>query len=277
MKAWKAKEVTRIKELVSSGSVIGVVDLRQMPSAQLQEMRKKLRGRAAITVTKTSLMRRALEGNAQAEKLLPTMEDVPCGLIVTSENPFKIYNFIKNSKSRSTAKPGMVAPADIWVSAQETDLPPGPVLSDLKQAKIDAKMDKGKVVIASDSLVAKKGDTITLAMASALAKLGVTPIEISLRIPVMVESGVAYASDVLSIDAAEFLGRLVGGYNSAVNLSVFAGYPTTVSIKLMIAKASRNARAVSLEAGIVTKDTVKDIIGRASRQATALSSKVKSG
>lgn len=277
MKAWKTKEVARIKELVNSGSVIGVVDLRQMPSAQLQEIRKKLRGRATITVTKTSLIRRALEGNAQAEKLLPTMEDVPCGLIVTSENPFKIYNFIKNSKSRSNAKPGMVAPADIWVSAQETDLPPGPVLSDLKQAKIDAKMDKGKVVIASDSLVAKKGDTITLAMASALAKLGVTPIEISLRIPVMVEGGVAYAADVLSIDAAEFLGRLTGAYSSAVNLSVFAGYPTTVSIKLMIAKASRNARAVSLDAGIVTKDTVKDLISRASRQATALSSKVKSG
>jgi len=154
-------------------------------------------------------------------------------------------------------------------------MPAGPALAELKMAKIDVKLDKGKIAIASDCHVAKKGDVITLQLASALAKLNITPMEIGLKIIAVVEKGLVYMPDVLDIDEEKFMADLTGAYRNALNLSVNAGYPTKDSIKIMIQTAYRNSRNLAVNAGITTKETIGLILAKATGQAGALAEALK--
>ena len=274
---WKIEEVKELEKFIDQKKVVGIVDIESLPSRQLQEIRKKLRGKADIKVSKSILIKLAIENLKRDDlKKLEEYMDGPAGIIVSNEDPFLLYKFLKKNRSKALAKAGMTAPMDIIVPAGDTDMPAGPVLSELKMAKIDVKLDKGKIVISNDSLVAKKGETITQQAASALAKLGITPVEIGLKITAIVEKGIVYKPDVLDIDEEKFLSDLVGAYRSALNLSVNAGYPNRDSIRIMIQKAYRNARNLAINAEIVSKETVGSILAKATGQANALAEALKS-
>jgi len=274
---WKITEVKELEKFIDQKKVVGIVDIESLPSKQLQEIRKKLRGKADLKVAKSILIKLAIENLKRADlKKLEEYMDGPTGIIVSNEDPFLLYKFLKKNRSKALAKAGMIAPIDIIVPAGDTDMPAGPVLSELKMAKIDVKLDKGKIIIASDSHVAKKGDVITQQLAGALAKLGITPVEIGLKITAILEKDIIYKPDVLDIDEEKFMADLVGAYRQALNLSVNAGYPNRDSIKIMIQMAYRNAKNLSVNAEIVTKETVGSILAKANGQAGALASVLKS-
>lgn len=274
---WKTDEVKELERFIDEKKVVGIVDIEGLPSRQMQEIRKKLRGRADIKVSKSILIKIAVENLKREDlKRLESYMEGPTGIIVSDEDPFLLYKFLKKNRSKALAKAGMTAPQDIVVPAGDTDMPAGPVLSELKMAKIDVRLSKGKIVVAKDSLVAKKGETITQQAASALAKLGITPMEIGLKINAIVEKGIVYTPDVLDIDEEKFMQDLVGAYRSALNLSVNAGYPNSTSIKVMIQTAYSRARNLAVNADILTKDTVGSILAKAISQAGALAQALKS-
>ena len=273
---WKIEEVKELEKFIDDRKVVGIVDIESLPSKQLQEIRKKLRGKADIRITKSILLKLAIENLKRPElKKLEEHIEGPCGILVSDEDPFILYKFLKKNRSRALAKPGSIAQNDIIVPAGETDMPAGPALAELKMAKIDVKLDKGKIAIASDCHVAKKGDVITLQLASALAKLNITPMEIGLKIIAVVEKGLVYMPDVLDIDEEKFMADLTGAYRNALNLSVNAGYPTKDSIKIMIQTAYRNSRNLAVNAGITTKETIGLILAKATGQAGALAEALK--
>jgi large subunit ribosomal protein L10 len=274
---WKIEEVKELEKFIDDKKVIGVVDIESLPSRQLQEIRKKLRGKAEIRVSKSILIQKAIENLKREDlKKIEQYMEGPCGIIVSDEDPFKLCRFLKKNRSKALAKAGTIAPHDIIVPAGDTDLPAGPALSELKIAKIDVKLEKGKIAIAHDSLVAKKGEPINPQVANALAKLGITPMEIGLRIEAIVEKGMVYTYDVLDIDDEKFMADLVGGYRNALNLSVSAGYPNSESIMIMIQNAHRNARNLAVSADILTKETTGYVLAKANRQANVLSEILKS-
>jgi len=274
---WKIEEVKDLEKFIDQKKVVGIVDIESLPSRQLQEIRKKLRGKADIKVSKSILIKLAIENLKRDDlKKLEEYMEGPAGIIVSDEDPFLLYKFLKKNRSKALAKAGMTAPMDIVVPAGDTDMPAGPVLAELKIAKIDVKLDKGKIVISSDSLVAKKGETITQQAASALAKLGITPVEIGLKITAVIEKGIIYKPDVLDIDEEKFMADLVGAYRSALNLSVNAGYANSASIRIMIQMAYRKAMNLAINAEIVTKETVGSILAKANGQANALAEALKS-
>ena len=274
---WKIEEVKELEKFIDDKKVIGVVDIESLPSRQLQEIRKKLRGKAEIRVSKSILIQKAIENLKREDlKKIEQYMEGPCGIIVSDEDPFKLCRFLKKNRSKALAKAGMIAPSDIIVPAGNTDMPAGPVLSELKIAKIDVKIEKGKIVISSDSQVANKGDVISQQLANALAKLGITPMEIGLKIAAVLEKGVIYTADVLDVDEEKFMQDLVGAYRSALNLAVNAGYPNKESIKIMIQKAYQNAKNLAVNADILTKDTIGCTLAKASGQASALANVLKS-
>ena len=66
------------------------------------------------------------------------------------------------------------------------------------------------------------------------------------------------------------LANIAQAYNNALNLAVFAGIFTKESTPIMIQKAFRQARAVSIEAEFIEPETAADILAKAERQAMAL-------
>jgi len=91
---WKKKEVELIKKELSNYNIIGIVDMTNMPSAQLQQMRSTLKKDFLIKMSKARLVKLAINQLKDQKKniieLLPYIRGMPA-LIYTKENPFS-YN-----------------------------------------------------------------------------------------------------------------------------------------------------------------------------------------
>lgn len=269
---WKKREVEEVKKLVSGKKVVGIINIHTLPSSQFQEIKKKLRGKADIKITRSNFIKRAFTDVDKGLEKLSNYIQGPSGIIVSKENPFSLYKFMKQSRSKTFAKPGMIAEEDIIVPAGETDLIPGPDLSQLKMVGLKVRIDKGKIVISEDSLAVKKGEKVSTDMASALSKLGITPREIGIEVNALLEEGMIYTPDVLDIDEEVFMQKLQNCYQNALNLSVNACYFNKVSLKFLLQKAYRNAINLAMEANIITKETIEEILKKASLNAQTLKS-----
>lgn len=270
----KQKQVEALAERIKAAGVVALADLRALPDRHLQSLRKRLRGTVEISVLKNSIIAMAIERAGKGKELIGHLKG-PSALITTNINPFTLYKQIKQGKGRAAAKPGQVAPYDIVVPAGETSLAPGPVLTELKQAGVNAQIKGGKVVIAADSVVAKAGSKITNAAAKALQKLGVMPFEVRARLPVAWEAGITYPESVLDVDEKKFMADLAGAASAAFNLSVFMAYPTKNNIALLIGKGAVQAMALAVNANIYEKEVIGLLLAKGSAHAGALASRAK--
>jgi large subunit ribosomal protein L10 len=273
---WKKEEIKDIKEMVKDKKVIGVINIENLPSSQFQAIKKKLRGKTDIKITKSNLILRAFEElkDDNLNKLIPHING-PCGLIVSTDNPFQLFNFLKKNRTKVPPKPGMVAHEDFVASAGDTDLLPGPDLADLKSVGVKARIERGKITVAEDSVVVKKGEVVSTKAAGVLAKLGVTPREIGIEVNALMEDGFVYTSDVLNVDEEELIKQIQDAYLYAMNLSVNLGIFNKASIEFMVQKAYNNALAIAVEGKIFTKETLEQILAKAGLSADALAGILK--
>jgi large subunit ribosomal protein L10 len=239
----KVAATKKMKELVESSQVIGILDTHKLPSRQFQQIKKKMRDIATIKMAKKSLIRIAIksankENMAELEKLIPTQP----AIILTKTEPFKFYMEVSKLKSQTFAKDGDVALNDIKISAGPTSLLPGPAITELTKAGIPAGVEEGKIAIKKDVVVVKKGEKISKDLAMALKKLGIETMEIGLNI-VAIYDGKIYTKDVLELVNA-YPEKIKEAYNQALNLSVFICYPTKANIQQLLAKAFNAAKSI---------------------------------
>jgi len=268
----KIKAVEDLANLINSYNVVGILNLYKTPASVLQKTKTIIREKALIRVTKKSIMLRALE-KAGKEKLKEFVKGYPA-LILTNQDPFKIYNFLQKKKIPAFAKPGDISEKDIEIKAGPTDLMPGPAISTLSKVKIPAKVQGGKIAVIRDKLVCKAGEKISLDLASALQLLKLKPMEIRLNIVVLEEKDVVYKGEQLFIDEEKMFNDFQIAIQSAFNFSINSGYPTKVTISLIINKAFLNAKQLGLEAGIIELGVIEDLLAKAKAQAEALKAKV---
>jgi len=244
-KQQKKDAVSKIKADLKKYPVVAIASNASLPSRQYNLIKKKTRAHAKFDVARHTLLIRALEdGRPEAKQLTSYLSNG--GLILLSDLPaFKLFQLFKQNKSKAQAKPGSIAPNDIVIPAGETNLAPGPVLTELKMAKIEARIKGPKVVIARDALVAKKGEPISEPVAKILSKLGIEPFEIGLDIKAVWDSGTLYPGGLLDIDVEAFKQKLVQAHQQAVNVGVFAGIHNSITTPLMIQKAAREANALN--------------------------------
>ncbi|HIH19642.1 TPA: 50S ribosomal protein L10 [Candidatus Micrarchaeota archaeon] len=243
-KQQKIQAVEEAKKKAKQYPIVAVASIASLPSRHFNSIKKKIRGQAEIVFTRHTLLKKALgEARPDAKELENYLGNG--GVLVFSALPaFKLYKLFKQNKSKALAKAGQLAPYDIIVPAGETNLAPGPVLTELKQAKIDAKIQGTKVVIAKDTVVAKKGEAISEQVAKILGKLAIEPMESGIEVQAVLDNGLLYKSDVLNIDEAGMLAQLQQAHTQAVNLAVFAGIVNSTTVKLLIGKAARQATAL---------------------------------
>ncbi|OIO25619.1 50S ribosomal protein L10 [Candidatus Micrarchaeota archaeon CG1_02_55_22] len=240
----KSKVVESVKKDLKAYPIVAVATLQNLPSRQYNAIKKKLRGKAVIDVARSSLLRRAIDEGRPELKELEKHFVGSTALVFTNQNPFQLFQTLKGAQSKTKAKPGQIAPIDLVVPKGETNLAPGPVLTELKNAGVSAKIQGPKVVIDRDSTIAKKGDVITHDVASVLSKLGVEPMTVGLDVLAVFEAGTIYLKDTLNIDNEAFMQELVGAHQRAVNLAVYAEIFNSVSTPIIVTKAERAANAL---------------------------------
>jgi large subunit ribosomal protein L10 len=238
-------------------------------------MRKSLSGKAILKMSRKNFIKIALDNvnKDNIEGLSDYLEGQPA-MVFTEMNPFKLFKILEDSKTEAPAKAGAIAPADIVVPAGDTSFPPGPILGELQQAGIPAKIDKGSIVVQEDADVVEEGEPVPKNVADVLTKLEIYPMEVGIDLLAVYEDNTIYTADVLKIDEEETKANIASAYQSAINLSVFAGIINSESAPLLIQKAARDAMNLAVNANILTSETTDKILAKAYAQMLAIASQL---
>ncbi|MCX6697382.1 MAG: 50S ribosomal protein L10 [Methanoregula sp.] len=272
---WKKDEVAEIKKHAKQYTLIGLVDIYGIPAQQVQQIRRNLRGKAVIKVTRNTLIKHALDEIGGQTKELSKYISGHSAMIFTNDNPFKLFKQLEKTKTKMAAKAGETAPEDIIVEKGPTSFKPGPIVGELQQVGIPAAIEAGKVKIRETKTIVKKGAVISAKVATVLVKLDIKPMDVGLALQVAFHNGSIYEPAVLSVDETKLLAQIQLAGQQAFNLSVNAAIPTKETMVPILTKAVRDARGLAVEAAIYEKDVVDAIIGRAFRESQAVKSLVK--
>jgi len=273
-KAWKEKQLTEIKELLQQYPVIAIADINMFPAALFQQVRKKLHGKAVVKVSKTRVLKKALEEVSTSKPLIDYAQK-ECAVIFTEMNPFELFGFLKKNKGKITAKVGAITDEDIMVPAGDTGIPPGPALSDLKAAGLKVAVQGPTIAIMEDKVVTKAGEEVSQAVAGTLSKLNIKPFKVGLKLVAVLEGAQIFKADVLDIDTEEVFANFVSAHQKAFNLAFNASFFTPQTTELLVTKSFANAKAVALEANLLTSATVADLLAKANAQAASVKGLVK--
>ncbi|MFC1742141.1 50S ribosomal protein L10 [Nanoarchaeota archaeon] len=271
--AAKKKVVDEFVKLAKEYPIVGAVNMENLPTKQLQNMRAQLREKVVLKMAKRRLMTIAIEEAAKEKKgleqLIPYLKGMPA-LLFTKENPFTLYKNLQKNKSSAPIKAGQTTPKDIIVPAGPTGFAPGPIIGQLGGAGIAAGIDGGKVVIKKDSQVAKDGDVINAELAGILTRLSIEPMEIGLELTATFEDGNIFTKDVLAIDEDEYINNMTNCHRWAFNLAMEAGILTAETTELMVTKAFTDAKALARECSIYADCVMPELIAKAHNQMLGL-------
>ena len=270
----KKSQVDEIAAKIKNAKTIALVDQRALPDRLLQKAKKQLRGKAEFLMAKNIVLKKAIEKSKVAKELIEKIQS-PSVLIISDElTPYAIYKHFRENRAMVAAKPGQITTIDIVVPAGETDLPPGPALSELKGAKIDAMIKGPKISIRKDSTVAKAGEKISVNVSKALQTLSILPFEAGLTMVAGYDGEFLYNSDILDVDPVMLTADLKASVSDAYNMSVNTAYPTELNIEHLLTSAVKLTSALVSQTGVYSTAHVDLLLTPALRMQNALENKV---
>jgi len=268
----KKQKVEEVSKAAGKYPVVALLNIRNLPDRILQSSKKKLRGSAEFAVAKNSVIIRALDKSGKGS--LSQHIDFPTSLVFTSLTPYSLFKFFKDNKAKVAAKPGMIAPFDIIVPEGETDLMPGPALSELKGAGINAQIKAGKIVIAKDSVVAKKGAKISDNVCKALQKLSILPFEAKVNMVAAYDGKFTFTASLLDIDEEQLHADVLQALSQSFNVSFNASFPTSQNIDALLQNAFSQGRNMAINGGVYSVSSTELLLTRAVMLGSTLSGKV---
>jgi len=261
-----------VEELTNVGQnydVWAVIKLRNLPDFILQATRKRLKEMGSyVKVAKLAVIKRVLK-NKGLEKEGEALKD-PSALVFTPLSPLQLYNVLREERQPVAAKPGQIAPFDIVVPAGKTGIPPGPALTELKQAGLPVQIKEGSIAITKDHVLVKEGEVIEDKHAKVLQKLGILPFEAGVELVFAYDGQYVYTPDVLVWTPDYTKEKMAEEFSKALNLSVNASYPLPQTIGIMLAGAITRAKNLAVNANAITAESLPLLLALAVKQAEAI-------
>jgi len=247
----KLKAVSKIAGFIKANKTIMIASVKNMPSSQFQDIRKKLRNDATIIIAKKSTIEKALEsGNSQVNDLKKYI-DSDYAFIFSKLNPFELASLLSENRSPVKARIGQEAAEDIIVDAGPTDLIPGPAISELGAVGLKIAIEDGKINIREGKAIVRKGEKVSEAAASIMAKLSIKPFTVGFE-PIAAydaDTGSIYAG--IRVDKKQTLGELRADYARALGLAQSIKYTCKEIIGYLLAVASSHEKALESAAHAV--------------------------
>jgi len=261
---WKANYFLKLTELLDEYPRCFLVNVDNVGSKQMQQIRIALRGHAEVLMGKNTMMRKAirshLENNPALEKLLPHLKG-NVGFVFTKGDLADIRTVISENRVAAPAKAGALAPLDVVVTARNTGL--GPEKTSFFQAlAIPTKIARGTIEILNDVKLIKMGDKVGASEATLLNMLGISPFTYGLSIEQVYDSGTVFSPELLDISEDDLRGRFMSGVTNVASISLAIGYPTVASVPHSIVNGFKNLLAIAAATDIEFKEaeTVKEFL-----------------
>jgi len=280
---WKLDEVDYLIELFNKYKYVMVLKVASLNDKQVQDIRKLLRGKAIIKMSKKNLQIRAIERfkNESAKKNLDYLVDNLPGqsaLCFTDIDVFELKKIFNDNLWMVPAKPDDITPIDIWVPAGDTGLPTGQVISELNMTlRLPTQIQHDTIWIREPTRTHKAGDFVNVKQAAVLKKLGVNPIESLIKIHYAWSDGEIYTADVIYMDLEGFKQDLASAYLTAQHLAIELGVVDKETVKPMIQKAYREALGILFDSPVYIEDMRDEYIQKAVSNANILNSLLLGG
>lgn len=241
----KLRVVKELSEQIKHARTILIASCRGLPSAQFHDLKKKLRGTAAIVFLKKRAIIRAMDMTEKGalQELKKYLTD-SIALLISDKDAFELSGMLTDNQIPTKAKAGDIAPEDIEIQPGPTDLVPGPAISELSGVGLKVAVKEGKLEIIKGAIVAKQGEAIKPNVASVLGKLGVSPMKVGF-IPVAAydaKDEKVYGS--IRIDKEGTLDALREAITKSLAFAVSRGYVTKETIGRLISKAALQEKAL---------------------------------
>jgi large subunit ribosomal protein L10 len=241
----KKKAVKELIDLIKTKNIL-IASIKNIPASQLQEITKKLRGKAIVKIPKRNLIFKAINDSGEVSaKAIEEKIKENVAILFSDLDCFELAAELVKNKNPAKAKAGQEAPEDIEVQAGPTELVPGPAISELGAVGIMIQIDKGKLTIKESKVVAKKGEKISEPVADILSKLDIKPFSISL-IPLAgfdAKEKKVYLD--IQIDREGTIAKLKEAYGRVLPFAVEIGYTSEDTIKFLLQKAGRYANKIN--------------------------------
>ena len=155
---------------------IFVVNVDNVGSNQMHQIRVALRGKGIVVMGKNTMVRRALRSilgeYPQFERLLPHVKG-NIGFVFTNGDLKDIRDKILANRVAAPARAGAVAPADVWVPPGNTGMEPGKT-SFFQALGVPTKIARGTIEITTDLKLVEAGNKVGASEATLLNMLNIS-------------------------------------------------------------------------------------------------------
>ena len=271
----KEEKVEEFRTKIEDYPVIGILDMHNLPSRQLQQMKKEMKDFADIKMSRKTLMQIAIE---KAEKndieQIEENDATQPAFIFSDKDPFQLYQLIQENKTSAAAQGGETAPNDIEIPEGDTGIGPGPMLGKLQQAGLKVQVDDGSIHVQNAGVIVEKGEIITEDDAEILNQMGIKPLEIGLTLDVAYSEGELFNAEALDIDIEEYRSDVENAAGAAFNLAVNAGIINETTAEAIISEAVQKAKNLAISEGLPIEETIEEALAYAKSNADGLDSEL---
>jgi len=258
-RAQKEEYFVKLKELLSTYPSCLIVNVDNVGSNQMHQIRVALRGKAVVLMGKNTMVRRALRSalseNPQYEKFLPHIKG-NIGFVFTSGDLKDVRNIVESNVVAAPARAGAYAPKDVMVPAGNTGMPPDKT-SFFQALQIPTKISRGTIEIINDMKVVVAGTRVGPSEATLLNMLNISPFTYGMTVSNIFDRGNVFSPAVLDVGEEELVERFLTGIKTVASISLALNYPTIASVSHSLVNAYKNLIAISLETDYVFDGAAK--------------------
>ncbi len=255
----KLEEIKELVGKIGKFRTVLLASCKGLPGLQYHAIKKDLRGKAEVKMTKKTLISRAIE-ETKKENLQDLKKEIGADitLFFSDLDPFALSGLLSDNQSPSKARAGDIAPENIEIEAGPTELVPGPAISELGAVGLKVSVKDGKLEIMKGAIVAKEGEEINANVASVLGKLDMNPMKVGFLPLAAYDSEDDKVYVGIKINKEETLDELRTLIGKALGFATNVEYSAKETMSYFIAKAFAEEKALANLSGEEKKEETVD-------------------
>jgi len=245
----KAGYFDKLKGLLQEYKSIFIVEIDNVSSQQMHEIRHSLRGKGVVLMGKNTMVRRALRtflvDTPEYERILPFVKG-NVGFVFTNGDLKEIRDSVLANRVAAPARSGAVAPVDVWVPAGNTGMEPGKT-SFFQALGVPTKIARGTIEITTALTLIDAGNQVGPSEASLLNLLNISPFTYGMGIAQVYDQGQTFPPSILDIGEDQLLKALTSAIATVATISLAINFPTLPSVMHSLVNSYKKVLAVAVE------------------------------
>ncbi len=239
---------TKLYSLLDDYKTIFIVNVDNVGSNQMHQIRQKMRGSSIVLMGKNTMVRRALRNtmaeNPSYEKLLATVVG-NVGFIFTKGDLKESRSNILENRVKAPAKAGAIAPNNVVIPAGNTGMEPGKT-SFFQALGVPTKIARGTIEIINDVDLIQAGSKVGASEAALLNMLNISPFTYGLTIKAVYDNGNVFDSSVLDINDDDLIKHYADAVAQVTAISLALSFPTVAAVPHLIVNGYKDLLAIGI-------------------------------